>query len=406
MLLITVGLSAASREKFRYRPASADSTRTIRRRLDFTDREAPQLSDRSEGSASVSTIESKSFFPPIAPLHRSAEHIDEAMRELSAICENSTEIDATDELQFPSKFVPTEDLYKFELASTDDVEELCAIYEDIETNYPNDAEKIVIYPREVRREKLLDVLVKNRVFVIRDLEANKIISFLTMYLVDDCDELDLKLSQEIRPIVEPVGHPVLVRKENFRLPYRKLNQSLFDNIFYNIKHPSLCIAPPQSPASRSPFPQPPLLEDYGSVYDGGAYIYYGGAYTCNGYRGLGFNSLAQQAALRSMLPNLIKYIRRNRCPHVNYILGQVDANVTSMNPLRAFATFAKTLERDLWPDRTPPKWSLGSVKICYSEYTSLKPYFYVEDGKLLKARASDARSIPGVGKIIRFNIPW
>ena len=371
-LLVATNLSGAVREKEpdRDRPSSLGSKfERIKRRLPFDECE-------EEGDVEIKELD---FYATIW---------------IKGCCRDDS----------PQRFgfvAINESRYKFELASIDDVDELISIYDEIEGDAARseDAKKIVIYPREVRRDIILNSLMKRRIFVIRDTEnRHKIISFLKMFLIWNLEELSTILSQEIKPILAPWSHPFLLRKKTYIIPSRKLDQASFDNIFYVVEHPSSLEVAAPSPAAATPYSLSPILGITDEIDEKAAYIYYGGAYTAVGYRGNRFNSLLQQAALKELLPQIISHITSHDGSAVHYLFGQVDANASSKSPLRAFATFVKALKRGL------RQYDNDDIKIYSSEYTSCKPHFYMEGRELRKAASDDPRSMTGIGKILRFDL--
>lgn len=298
--------------------------------------------------------------------------------------------------------------FKFELANKNDCEELFDIFEDIKNNHPDDATKLVIFPPQSRRKILNHLISLERIWVVRDMGENaderkdgnidnpgEIISFVKLYPITNQSDLEEILSQEIKPKMPWQQTAVPIEQKIYDFPDSIINYRYFENIAYLIEHPSACTSPQcQTPQPESPFPE----QSYHSIDGSRCYIYYGMAFTKRKYRGKGFNFLLQLAALSKILPMLVEYILTHQNSEVCYTFGQV---VKSTGPLRAFATFAKALKIAL------NQRDDSSIKIHYAGYSTFKPYFTENEfGRLMKCSFADPRSVPGVGRIFSFKLPY
>lgn len=220
---------------------------------------------------------------------------------------------------------------EFRQATCGDIDEICGLYEKF-TN--DDYQKLVVFPPQIRREKIAETITHNKLFVAYD--DNNIVGFVKLFPIENVHENQNILSEELSLNQIPLfnGSGILTEKV-----IGEYSQQL------EFSEPHI------SEAERS------------SLIAGAAdclYIYYGGAYTIPEYRNSCINSQLIHFALANIVQS--QYLQK-RFSHIAMIYGQVEANQHKQGMIRIFAHEIMQF------------YSLENVQIFYLVCIARKPNF-------------------------------
>ena len=265
----------------------------------------------------------------------------------------------------------------YDIATLDDAQEICAILTKIEKQkksyykrfppelrHPHDAEKLVIYPHQVRLSKIQKDIRLGRLFVAKSRHQNRrIVAFIKLFLIYDEDEINQIVDHELHAVNTD---PRKVGRYKMR----------YSNIYAFEKEPYFAAsnAPDResAPLMRR-IPSAGTLARMNNVVNSPraiaenprfimhpkqTFIYYGGAFTLkklgsHNLRGIGINTKLQVFALKKIFHDILDDILANRSKELAFVFGQVQDNLGGFNSVRVFIEFLGAIRTALALDIAP-----------------------------------------------------
>jgi len=180
---------------------------------------------------------------------------------------------------------------------------------DLYSNFtPDDYDKLVVYPPEVRLANIEDMVGQGKLFVA--IESGKIIGFAKLFVIKDLQKVKTYLLDELSLGVKPcLNGSCIVTPE----------------VISDYKH-------------RLDFCGSALSDEVRSALLGGSceclYLYYGGAYTIPTYRDKSINTQLVDFAMSSIFT---EYKESNQFNYVALVYGQIQSNQYKQGMVRIFA---------------------------------------------------------------------
>lgn len=241
----------------------------------------------------------------------------------------------------------------FQQATDDDVPQLLELYAGFK---PDDADRLVVFPLEVRELFLNKAIKAGRVFVAKDTTkaGAPIVSFCKLFMVEAKDELLNIVKDELAALSaamkasKPVKAVQLSCPVSFATDFKIVPVEAVDDV-----------------------------DDY-VLNLSDTYVYYGGSYTHPDYRKNGICTSLERYALSVVQPAVVARLQALG-GNLFYVYGVVQANYRGFARHRSFAQFAHAVGLKLGVQ----DGSTDAIELTFHAFNACKPTFYM-DGPDLK----------------------
>lgn len=240
----------------------------------------------------------------------------------------------------------------FQQATSDDVPQLLHLYSGFTQD---DADRLVVFPIEVREVFLNKAIALGRVFVAKDTAkpGSPIVSFCKLFMVGS----DAELIEIVRNELVAVADDSSVNK-----PFRAAQLFLPNNFATDFT-----TAPNEVAGDVEPYVFNPK----------DTYVYYGGSYTHPDYRKHGYCTQLERYALESIRPAVTARLREH-AGHLFYIYGVVLANYGGLARHRSFVQFIHKIGVDLGFSEAAAE----EMDIMFYAFHACKPTFCMDRADL------------------------
>ena len=238
-------------------------------------------------------------------------------------------------------------------ATGEDVPQLLDLYAGFSSD---DADRLVVFPIEVREAFLKKAVGAGRVFVAQDTskDAAPIVSFCKLFMVEVEDEL----INIVRDELSAVSADMTVNKPH------KAAQFYFPPTF-------------SSNFGTMPVEATGGVDAY-ALNGLDTYVYYGGSYTHPDYRKQGICTRLERYALSVIQPAVVAKLQKQR-GNLLYVCGVVQANYGGLARHRSFVQFAQKVAVNA---EAVDDSSLDDLKFMVYDFNACKPTFVIAEGAL------------------------